>query len=226
LHADTNWTNRRWLGLPNPEMLLFGPDGRFWTSDGADIAVWTVPEGKQAARWSNSLAETLTGQGTPRSLCVGKQYAAVGVRDGSLAILAAADARQLCSQSLGEGPVQALAFDQDEKWAAFGTFNGTVGLVSLPDGKVHDLRKVHRDSVETIAFVGPDLIASGSLDRSVRLWRRTAGGLEEVLTLSFVGPVIRVLSTGSHLAVLVQGERAVRLWNLAKLQRELAELEH
>jgi WD40 repeat protein len=85
----------------------------------------------------------------------------------------------------------------------------------------------HQHTVEAVTF-SPDgqLLATGSRDRTVRLWLRTGNNLEELLTLRQPGPVIgmRFHPDGQQLAVLVQGEKAVRVWHLDRLRKRLDQM--
>ena len=82
----------------------------------------------------------------------------------------------------------------------------------------------HRDAVEAVAFAG-GLLATGSRDRTVRLWKCDGGELEELITLRMPGPVagLALAGDGATLAVLVRNERAVRIWRLGRLRRALAD---
>lgn len=219
-------TGHTWITQRRPQILQFAPDGRFWQGTGSEVSVISVPDGQTVAKWSNDLSDKLTGRGSVRSLRVGQQRAAVGIRDGRIHLLDAREAKSIGACNPDRGAVQSLDFDSTEEWGVFGTEQGAVGLFRLNDGKVLSTHDAHHDSVETIAFVTPTLIASGSNDHTVRLWRVTANELEEVLRLTFTGPVFQVCATadGTHLAALVRGERAVRLWRLDHLHQELTRL--
>jgi hypothetical protein len=69
------------------------------------------------------------------------------------------------------------------------------------------------------------MLASASLDRSVRLWRKENGQWTELLTLRYPAGV---LSAKFHpqqatLAIQVQGELALRVLPLEKLRAALTE---
>ncbi len=233
---------KRLLKRNGLQSIQFGPDGRLWAAAGDDVLALTVPSGSQsvawldgigwaqpegtvAARWTIDSKKTQAGQGVVRSLAVGRRRVIAGLREGSIAVLDAADARQLRELAPAKGSVQSLAFDRDETVAVFGTELGAVGVLDA-EGDVLAVRDAHADSVESVAFVTSTLLASGSRDRTVRLWRWRDGRLDEVLTLPFTGPVRRVAATadGARLAVLVRGERAVRVWRLDRLRAGLADL--
>jgi hypothetical protein len=60
----------------------------------------------------------------------------------------------------------------------------------------------------------------------VRLWRRDGDRFHELLTLHFGNGVRQVCFSpdGTKLAVLVQNERAVRLWHLDRLRGRLEQM--
>jgi WD40 repeat protein len=102
-----------------------------------------------------------------------------------------------------------------------------VQLVRVPTGEIAAELKPHRDAVESLAFrADGQLLATGSKDNSVRLWRRQADSFSELITLSAPGPVTWLSFTpdGKSLAMLIQDEYAVRIWRLDRLQQRLGEL--
>src|SRR5262249_42896523 len=88
--------------------------------------------------------------------------------------------------------------------------------------------QAHEDAVEALAF-SPDgaMFATGSKDRTVRLWQLEADSVRELLTLpSSTGPVSALAfhPNGDKLAVLVQGERVLRVWHLDRLRKRLGSM--
>jgi WD40 repeat protein len=68
------------------------------------------------------------------------------------------------------------------------------------------------------------LLASGSDDNTVRLWRREEGAFVALVTLRYGAPVqtVRFSADEASLAVLCKGERGVRLWDLKGLNESLS----
>jgi WD40 repeat protein len=198
--------------------LRFGPDGRLWTA-GAEIQVWKTDgsEDRQAVSVAVHKVE---------ALAVGRRWALAGSRDGMVHVLRAEDAQSARSWTLDEGPVLSLALVGDERLALAGTQDGSLCLLTPPDGQPVVLPQAHTAAVEAVAFVGPDLAASGGRDGTVRLWRLADGGLRPVLTWRIGGPVLAIEPSpdGAALAVLVAGERAPRVWRLGPLGEKLAAL--
>lgn len=75
------------------------------------------------------------------------------------------------------------------------------------------------------SFTKTGLLASGSRDRTVRLWRWNEG-LSEVLILPMPGAVnwLGLHPDGDRLFVLLERERAVRVRHLDRLRVRLAAL--
>jgi WD40 repeat protein len=85
--------------------------------------------------------------------------------------------------------------------------------VGLPSGEVLCEYPQHEAAVTSAVFPGSDLVATGSRDGQVRFFRRDG---EKLFSLPAPGPVRKLACSpdGSHLAVLVEGERFVRQWRL------------
>ena len=94
----------------------------------------------------------------------------------------------------------------------------------MPGGEALPGARPHDDAVTAVAFAG-NLLASGSRDQTVRLWLCADDAVEELLTLREPGPVeaVSFSADGKRLAVLVHGERAVRVWRLDWLRQSLGE---
>jgi hypothetical protein len=121
--------------------------------------------------------------------------------------------------------VRSVALRGDEAMVAAGSDTGEVALVGVP-GRVVTVRKGHRDEVRGVSWSGRRLLASGSRDRTVKLWQVDGGSLTELLTLPQPAGVrwLAFHPDGVRLFVLLERERAVRVWHLDELRRELARL--
>jgi hypothetical protein len=117
--------------------------------------------------------------------------------------------------------VRCLAFSPDGSLLASGSFDKTVRLWSVSDGKLLHTQEGHTASVLGVAF-SPDgkTLASGSVDGTVRLWRVADGSPIRVLQghTDFVyavafSPDGKTLASGG-------ADNAVRLWDLEKLSTE------
>jgi WD40 repeat protein len=203
--------------------LAFAPDGRLWGAAACEVLAWEVPRGRVTVCWSNALSNQLTGLGTVRAVAAGRRWVVVGGRDGMVRVLRPQDGKGETVGQASSAPVSSVALTPDETLAAVGTWQGGLRVLRVPDGhEVADLSG-HRDSVEAVACAGR-LLASGSRDGTIRLWRCAGGAVEHLLTLRAPGPVqgLAFSPAGPTLAVLVHKERGVRLWHLGRLRARLA----
>jgi WD40 repeat protein len=84
----------------------------------------------------------------------------------------------------------------------------------------------HHDTITALSWSRTGLLASGARDRTVKLWRCADGALTELMTLPFPSPVrwLCFHPDGVRLFVLLNGEKAVRVWHLDRLGSKMAEL--
>jgi WD40 repeat protein len=205
--------------------LRFAPDGRVWGAVGNEVCAWEPGGTRPGARWNNAFSETLTGLPGIYDVAAGRDHVAAGGRNGMVYLLRAADGSLVNSAPLNAGAVLSVALGAGETLAAAGTDKGELRLLRLPSAEVVGGDTAHRDAVTAVAFAG-SLLASGSRDRTVRLWRCDGGRLDEVLTLPMPGPVrgLAFHPDGVRLFVLLERERAVRVWHLDGLRTRLEAL--
>src|SRR5262249_3797022 len=192
------------------------------------VVCWQLPQLKAVTRWSNALGETLFGFQRMLCLSAGNQWVLVGTEKGEGHVLSAKSGTWKRDFIGPAGAFRSVALDPSETLAVLGTQKGHLRVVRIPSGEtIADLPK-HDQSVESIAISGDGrLLVTGALDQTVRLWRRTDAGFELLIALK--APPGRV-SAGrlspdqTKLAVLVEPERAVRLWHLDRLKARLAEM--
>src|SRR5262249_16885030 len=161
------------------------------------------------------------GKARVNGIAVGRDWVGVAGQDGCLRLLRGRDGKpeMLCAPAAAQ--VRGLALSPDESLAAFGDQKGAAWVARGPSGEAVATLPGHDGSVESVAFSGDGQhLASGSADRAVRLWRRDGDTFRELLTLRFPAAVteVRFHPDGCRLAVLVRGERAVRIWHLDRLR--------
>ena len=126
-----------------------------------------------------------------------------------------------CYTLTGHGVGCVVGFFPDGALLASGSFDKTVRLWGVSDGKLLHTLEGHTASVLGVAF-SPDgrTLASGSVDETVRLWQVTDGSPIRVLQghADFVyavafSPDGKTLASGG-------ADNAVRLWDLEKLSAE------
>jgi WD40 repeat protein len=228
--ATTQDGETRVFAVEDPVALGFVRDGTaLWAAAGMTVRNWSVPGWKENPGWSNYLATVFTGRLGINCLTAGRDWVLAGGRDGTLKVFSASDgSRPRGVWPCSSEPLTGVALSPDQRVAAVGAQDGAVTLFRLPSGERFPRRGVHRGSVEALAFA-PDggLLATGSRDRTIRLWSVAEGSVHELLTLrSPTGPVRSVAfsTDGDRLFTLGRGETAVRVWHLDRLRERLRPL--
>ncbi|CAN5641864.1 hypothetical protein BH23PLA1_BH23PLA1_15930 [soil metagenome] len=221
------------LDIPAPVSTRFSADGqRLWVlfDQGKSIGVWTLPGGEPLVQWSDPASGFLRGLETIYSFSVSEPRVLAGGRDGLTRLLnfdTEAGTLELVQQwDHRAGPVRALALAPDDRLVAVGTDQGTLFLLDPEAPKpIVEIDQAHSNGLTTLAF-SPDgaLLASGSTDHTVRLWKplaSTAGASWiEVATFSgATGPILDLAfsADGRQLGAAIEGEFALRLWDLERL---------
>lgn len=198
---------------------------RLWGMAGKEVVSWHIPSLEVRSRFTSADSARLFGRSDVTGLAVCGQEAVIALSDKHLNLLAADGSQVKGAVSLDQAPT-ALAIASDQTWCAVGTLNSEVRLVSLPEGEeIH--RVDHRaDSVVAIAISEDQAwLATASKDRQLLLWQRDPAGLKKSLSLALPGKVraIRFSPAADKLLILLDAERAVRVWDL-KWLREQTEL--
>jgi WD40 repeat protein len=111
-----------------------------------------------------------------------------------------------------EAPIQKVAFSRDQQMVATAGAEGTVKLWQVKSGRLRSTLVGHEGDISAIAF-SDSLIATGSSDRTIKLWRfdgtliRTLEGHQDnVLGLAF-NPDGKIIASASL-------DKTVRLWKV------------
>jgi WD40 repeat protein len=155
----------------------------------------------------------------------------VGTSLGELVLLDAATGQtdRIVTGVGDRNAIRSISLLPHDSLAVVGTTQGALRLVRLPEGEiVSRADEAHLRSIDSLARSEDGaLLASGGLDRKVRLWRLVETELRPRFTLGpFSAPVrsVRLSRDGKRLAVLVQQEHAVRVWRLDALEEEFQRL--
>lgn len=224
--GQSSWKLLARQQMTDLDQVYFSPDGGYlWGISGTQrIWAWEISTGSMSERFENWFEGFVTGRSNLTCLTVGSDFLLVGTQPGDMLRLGMQKG-QPQRWKLETGPVRCVALSPNEGLTACGAEDGQVRLLRLPGGEsAADLRP-HDESVEAVSFSSDGkLLATGSLDRTVRLWRLRDGGAEELLDLKFPAPVLDVQfrPDGRVLAVRVRNEIAIRLLHLDQLREFLA----
>ncbi|MDA1165424.1 MAG: serine/threonine-protein kinase [Planctomycetota bacterium] len=209
--------------------LSITPDAsRLWgVVEDDSIVSWSVPQLSFKSRWSNGMAKVTSGMTSIYSLVAGDDWLIAGTRVGEVFLVSSQTGQRDQVLAGPGGSVHSAALNKDQTLAAVGTDQGHIRIFALPTGRTVGDFPGHRRTVNALAFSARGrLLASGSADGEVRIWHRGKTVFEPVMTLrSISAPVVslRFDADGSRLAILLKDQRAVRIWELGELRKQLAE---
>jgi WD40 repeat protein len=128
-----------------------------------------------------------------------------------------------------DSAVESIALTRDESRVLCGLLDGRMALFDLPEGRKGIHHPAHPDTINAVA-VHPlsGVVATASRDKTVGLWRLDGSTPIEVVRIPSPSgrPVlsVRFSPDGRFLGMLVQNERAVRVWDLDLLRKRLGSL--
>jgi hypothetical protein len=216
------------LVVKAPDHLALSRDGSsVWaTAASAELHSFKFPELSPQSRWSGQSTASVYGSATLTCLAAGKDWIAAGTSYKGAVLFDSATHKPVKTWLCGEQPA-CVAIAGDESVLVCGTANGNVLIGTIPECQEVAKLSGHADLVTSVAFGPRDvLLASGSHDRTVRLWHRRSGIWSPALTLQAPGLVsnVRFSHDGRQLFALVKGESALRVWRINRLQERLKEL--
>lgn len=191
--------------------LDISPDGSMLTSCSRDgtIRLWSLPEGKLLG----VLPRQRNAVNCVRISPDGKIFA-TGTQDGTLTVWELASGQEVATLKTGAPPVQDLRFSADGNFIVTALTDGTVRVYGRPGQPARALEG-HQGPVNSVdCACDGRLAASGSNDRTIRLWDlatgrqvRTLVGHERMVQSVKFSPDGMVLASGSN-------DLTVRLWDV------------
>ena len=216
--------------------VAFSADSQTIISGGGDghLAKQSVPDLQRTGRWKahtrsvRDLSSVIAGQGGAAMIASTATDGRVAVWElatGKLRAEAHAEARRLLRCAASSGAVFLAVGHEDTTVRLWSIDWGTHGDASAEDVETLEANVVrasagHTDAVEAVA-ISPDMkwIASGSRDRTVRLWDRASGEMIRVMKghTSHIQDVL-FHPDGMHL-VTIGDDGVAGVWNVDRLTR-------
>ncbi len=196
-------------GPPATRDIRFSPSGQLWAAGAETVFTW--PNG------SDKVAQT--DLGVASMVVLNDGGALVGRNDGSI-VWYSETGELLRLQRVSASSITALASVGDQLIA--GTATGDV-LILHGERVVQTISQAHADTIWALAIGPQGWFATGSADRQVRIW---AAAGREVFALPQTRPVRRLfwIDEGRTLAIMVEGEQAIRRWHLTELIAEFRKI--
>lgn len=238
--AQTVWIDRvitakkhAWGNTPFPSVhmsplrhLTLSPDGHsLWAlGKSEELIGWKAPDWKIAYHQSGTLASHIKGAGGFTTIEAGNRRLLIGHRRGEVSVHDPHDKTLHLEGRTDrfQGVIENIALHPKEHLAAVATNRGELKLLDLPGCTIRQVLDPHRLAVRAVEFSPHgEWLISGSRDQTVRVWKLTKSGYEKYLTLGpFASAVerVRFSQDGQWLAIAIQGECGVRVWDFQKIR--------
>ena len=156
------------FGAGTIEGLDFSPDGSHLVVASGRIRIVRTSDGVQVAQGSGSLP-TAAAYAPDGSFVVG------GFSSGALRAFSASTGAQLWTQTAHSGAVRGLAFSGDGTRVATCGMDGLLRIWRASDGAPLLSLPAHTGGARGVDISGAGIVATGGVDRSVRLWSLDTG---------------------------------------------------
>ncbi|MBI5648251.1 MAG: choice-of-anchor D domain-containing protein [Ignavibacteriae bacterium] len=188
--------------------VAFSPDGSLLASGGSDgrVKIWSTASG--------ALLRDLAHGGTVHSLAFARDGATLASTDGGAVVLwRTSDWSEAWRRNGATGTDGALCISPKNAWVASAT-GSQIAILRFTDGSTMQTLSGHGGAVRALSITaGGQMLASGSDDRSIILWKTATW--QNTATLSgHTGAVTSVQLSPSGLYCLSSSrDRSVRIWD-------------
>ncbi len=195
--------------------VVFHPEGKMLMTCSQDgsIRFWDLAEGRCIKVWYEQHCELWSVACSPDGLLL-----ACSQRDGTIKVWDIASEQCLWSITAHKGlPVPSIAFSPDSTLLVSGGEDGTIVVWEANSGEHLSTLSGHTNKIFSVTFNGEGLLASGSHDRTVKLWKIRREAAQCLCTLqghanwiwsTAFGPE-GLLASGSH-------DGVVKLWQIGR----------
>lgn len=194
--------------------LAFSPDGRvLGVPEGAFLRLYDLETGRDRWRLPLRIADGLSLAFSPDG-----RWLTVGLADGHIRLYRRVPGGGWITDRVligHEGPVRGVAFSPDGRLLASASWDRTVRLWEVEEGRERLRLEGHTAEVWDVAF-SPDgqMWVSGGGDGTVRLGWEAAGGGRGLVLATYTGRVYRVaFSPDGRWVAAGLGDGTVRLWD-------------
>jgi WD40 repeat protein len=219
--------NSRQYGLLDYGPMAISPAvDRIWAVvDDSVLSSWKTGDVSPSIVWRDLVSHRLYGDDVLRSIDVGTEIVAAGTRRGVIQLVDPNDGKSSGVLKGPGGPVNAVAITPDDHFLAIGSESGKLRVVDIHSPETVMDFEGHSRGIDSLEFSNDgEYLVSGARDKSLRLWKKSGTTWELVFVLRGFSQTVRkaVFSPlDQRLAILVEGERAVRVLKLNELNQSL-----
>ncbi len=179
---------------------------------------------KQATEiWNNALRYATNGRSNFHSMCLGKRYALIGLRDGAVAVIDVKKRAFRYYAELCELSIRCVALDRDEAAAFAADEKGQIYRIELATGATTKTLMTHDGVVTGMAVQANGNVISVSQDQIVKFWS-FAGDLLFSIPLHRPIRQMQLSASGKDLLLLLESEHGICVVHLDQLEKRFEQL--
>ncbi len=186
------------------------PDGRYWLTIGGEAKLWRAADG--------ALLRTFTDSAWTAAFSPDAKYVVTGASNSrGLQLWALPEGRLVWAKETPYS-ISTLAYAGDGTVLFVAQSNGRIASWAMPEGRMYATREAHDDDIWAMV-TSPDgrLLATGSYDRTVRIWRTINGELVRTLADNYEAHALAFSPDSELLAAAGRKRRGMspKLWRVS-----------